>query len=263
MTPDSVSTGRPTPGSPNIRDYVRFYYHQPDSITQRRRRGAGFPSVGGSTAIQAGVMPVSWSAPSMSTHTPPPTTHDPVPDVDADGGVELPEPDTVFGTLIAGNSRICQRCYRRLRRRESFPHEPGLKIGEVAAYVDYELPADAEDWHYADRQYFENVAMPDRLAQDNPPSETPHESAKLCQSCGTFATHRSPDTRSRDDAVAAAAGLSVTLEELDVHHDWLVLVATVSELKANPDTAGDDHQCFSEAVAAAIRAHPGPHPRPT
>jgi len=201
----------------------------------------------------------------MSTHTPPPTTHDPVPDVDidADGGAELPEPDAVFDDLITGNHRLCQHCYRRLRRREDFPQKAGLDYGDVLSHVSYVLPDDAEDWHYADREYHEDVAIESRLERATPPSETPHESTRCCWHCGAIDTHRSPDTRSRDDAVAAAGGLSVTLDELGVDADWLVLVATVSELKTNPDTAGDDHQCFSEAVAAAIHAHPGPHPRPT
>ena len=63
-----------------------------------------------------------------------------------------------------------------------------------------------------------------------------------------------PETRSKQNARDAAVNLTTTLHELGVDHDWVHLVERVVELKSQPDTAGNDFECFRCATAEAIRA---------
>jgi len=164
---------------------------------------------------------------------------------------EIPDsPDRVFGAVIERNSGVCKKCYRRLRRRERIPQKIGFAHRETQAFVDEILP-DGSEFGIADLEYFEQVELDDRFEDARPPDEIGETSA--CANCGAVDYYRTPDTRSRSEAVDAAAGISVTLDELGVEHDWVALLETADELKQDPDYAGDDFGTFSEAVATAIR----------
>ena len=186
----------------------------------------------------------------MAIVTPPPSPH-------PDDAIAVPDdPAAVFDAVVADNPRVCQRCFRRLRRRVPFPQEAGEDYGAHLSFVDVEIPDDTMDWEVADREYYEDVTLPGRRPRANPPTDEPHRSARYCWQCGTFATTSSPPTRSLEDAIDAAAGLSVTLDELDITHDWVALLKLVDELKRRPQAAADDHFCFREATRFAIEYHP-------
>ncbi|WP_284008042.1 hypothetical protein [Haloarcula pelagica] len=173
--------------------------------------------------------------------------------ISSSDATDIPDsPDRVFGAVIERNDGVCKRCYRRLRRREPVPHEIGYRHRDIQAFVDEVLPEDGTRFDILDREYFEAVQLPDRLEEAHPPDDA-HDDTSACWHCGAIDTHRTPDTRSRRDALAAAAGISVTFDELDVPHDWVALLEAVDELKQDPDYAGDDYRTFSEAVATAIR----------
>jgi hypothetical protein len=170
-----------------------------------------------------------------------------------DDRLEIPsDPTAVFEQVIAGNERVCQECFRLLRRWERFPDEKGDDHGDVLAFVEYDLPEHAPHWSIADREYYESVRERDRLDR----THSPDGETTYCTNCGTTSPHRSPSTRSLEDARDAAATLSVTLHELGIAHDWVHLVERVQTLKREPDTAGDDFACFSRATAAAIDRSP-------
>lgn len=170
--------------------------------------------------------------------------------------VEIPDdPGSVFGAVIERNECVCRHCYRRLKRKEPYPHSAGDDHGELVTWVTYDLPEDEPDWNTADREYFETPRIPDR----NPKAYVPDEPAadaetRHCWNCGTTEPHRTPKTRSREEAVDVAANISVTLLEYDVAHDWVLLLERVDELKQQPDYAGDDFGAFGRAVAEAIDA---------
>lgn len=168
----------------------------------------------------------------------------------SDDRLEIPDdPRRVFGEIIAGNNHVCQVCYRRHRRHEQFPWEVGVDRHEILAFVDEELPPGAE-WDYLDRQYFESIKLPDRLER----VYTEDGKGTYCSGCGNMETHRSPSTRPVSRARDAAIQLSVTLHEYGIDHDWIRLVERVQELKREPETAGNDFECFRMAVADAIQS---------
>ncbi|GGK74634.1 hypothetical protein [Haloarcula sebkhae] len=159
-------------------------------------------------------------------------------------------PDRVFAVAIERNDGVCKHCYRRLRRREEVPHEIGYSHRDIQAFVDEELP-NGSRFDILDRKYYEYVRLPQRLEDAHPPDES-HDDTSACWYCGTVDTHRTPSTRSRSEAVTAAAGISATLDELEIAHDWPVLLGAVHDLKQRPDYAGDDFATFSKAVEEAV-----------
>jgi hypothetical protein len=173
------------------------------------------------------------------------------------GRLEIPDdPDDVFDDVIAGNPLVCQRCYCRLHREREFVARVGDRAGDLLTYVDVEFPD--WDWELSEREYYQREVLEerlDRVALPDVPATSASTSA--CWNCGAVEHYRSPaDTRSRSEAVTAAAGVTQTLTEFDVPHDWPVLLKAVDELKTRPATAGDDHECFRRATAAAVRRHP-------
>jgi hypothetical protein len=188
----------------------------------------------------------------MSTRTPPVATV-PVP-----GRLEIPDdPDDVFDDVVAGNPLVCQRCYCRLRRERPFIPRVGERAGDLLTFVDVEFQSDW-DWQLSEREYYEREVLKERLDEVAPP-DVPAASGETsaCWNCGAVEHYRSPpDTRSRSEAITAAAGVSQTLSEYSVPHNWPMLFAMVGELKTRPSTAGNDHECFRRAVDAAIRRHP-------
>lgn len=185
----------------------------------------------------------------------------PVPSHRAIEDVEVPDdPADVFDELVATNDRICQQCFRRHTRRDGLDerdlvdvdgNDKGDRLAGVSAYVDYHVQDDADD--VFDREYFEDVSIRSARERAAHPADPPAKTSTACAHCGTIDWHRKPDTWSRERAIDAAAGLSVTLEEYGVVHDWLRLLAAVGRLKRLPATAGDDHATFSRAVEFAIR----------
>jgi len=166
-----------------------------------------------------------------------------------DDRLEIPaDADAVFETVIAGNDRVCQECYRLLRRYDRVPLEFGLDYGEILAFVEYDLPETQPDWNIVDRAYFEAVTELDRLEE----CHTDDGKTSFCTGCGTMTPHRSPSTRSATRARDVAIQLTVTLHELGIDHDWIHLVERVAELKREPETAGNDFECFRRATADAI-----------
>jgi hypothetical protein len=175
--------------------------------------------------------------------------------------VDIPaDPDDVFDELIESNDRICKRCYRRHTRRDELSDaeltapnrkHKGDRLAGVSAYVDYEVPVDGDPDR--DRQYFEDVSLRRAREQAAHPDDPPSKTSTACRNCGTIDWHRTPPTRSREEAIDAGAGISVTLEEFGVVHDWFRLLAAVGRLKRLPSTAGDDHETFATAVGFAIR----------
>lgn len=168
------------------------------------------------------------------------------------------DPSEIFGTLVANASLCCQQCYRRLSRQESFDHETGREHGGVLSFVWFDLPSSEPNWNTADREYFERVQLPDRTDRVNPPGDRPGESRSACNFCGAVDPHRSPSTRSREEAIAAAGGISATLTEFGVAHNPLSLLVEVADLKRTPDYAGDDFATFQLATARAVEAGRGP-----
>lgn len=170
-----------------------------------------------------------------------------------DDRLEVPDdPGEVFGEVIAGNDRVCQECYRLLRRYESFPWEIGLEHSEILAFVDEVLP-DGYRWDLLDREYFESVKEPKRLKR----VYTEEGKESYCTGCGTMSPNRSPPPRSADRARDVAVQLSVTLHEFGIANDWVHLVDRVQELKRTSELAGNDFECFRRATAEAIeRAAP-------
>lgn len=166
-----------------------------------------------------------------------------------DDRLEVPaDEDAVFETVIAGTDRVCQECFRLLRRYERFPSEVGLDHGDILAFVDYDLPEGKPHWNTVDREYFESLTESDRLEQ----CYTDDGETSFCTGCGTIDPHRSPSTRSAVHARDVAIQLTMTLHELGIDHDWIHLVERVAELKREPKTAGNDFECFCRATAEAI-----------
>jgi len=166
-----------------------------------------------------------------------------------DDALEIPDdPTRVFGAVVERNDRVCRNCYRRLRRKESFPQRVGLENSDILSFVEEVLP-DGSEWNYLDREYYESVQLEGRLDQ----AFDDNGRTSFCTNCGTLDPHRTPPTRSKQDARRAAINLSTTLHELGIDHDWLFLVHRVVELKGQPDTAGDDFECFRQATAEAIQ----------
>jgi len=162
---------------------------------------------------------------------------------------DLPrDPGSVFKALVSSD-RLCQHCFRRLRRLEEFPHETGYANREILAYVEEVLPDGSSAFDILDREYYESVELPERL-------NTTVGEGSYCTNCGSLDPHRSPDTRSKEDARNHAINLSTTLHELGINHDWMVLVAQVVVAKSNPSTAGDDFECFRRATEKAIEVAP-------
>ena len=176
-----------------------------------------------------------------------------------DDRLEIPDdPRRIFKSVIAENDHVCQECYQRLRRYEEFPWEVGIEQHTVLAFVEEDLPEGAK-WDYLDREYFESIKIHDRLDR----AYTDDGKGTYCTGCGTMDPHRSPSTRSAERARDDAVQLTVTLHEYGVDHDWVHLVERVLELKRQPETAGDDFECFSRATAeAVVRAQHQSEPRP-
>lgn len=168
-------------------------------------------------------------------------------------GVELPDetfdepgdPSSVF-VAVVDDDRVCQECYSRLRRHTPYPRERGFDHAKVASYIQAANPESDR----LDREFVERVLVPDRV--DGADGEVAEGRTTCCATCGTLEPHRSPPTRSRDDARRHAINLSATLRELGVRHDWLLLVGLVDELKAHPSYAGDDFKTFRDATARAV-----------
>ena len=168
--------------------------------------------------------------------------------------VNVPDrPDDVFDALIADPGLCCQQCFRRIRARYNFSHEWGRRVGDVLTFVDYDLPEGEPNWNTADREYHEQEQLTDRTEHANPPGED-LDSSTACAFCGAVDSHRSPSTRSRSEALQAAAGIIATLTEFGAAHDPLALLVEVGELKRDPDYAGDDFGTFSTATERAVRA---------
>lgn len=181
----------------------------------------------------------------------------------ATDALETPDdPSEIFETLVADPSRCCQQCYRRLNRQEEFDHATGREHGSILSFVWFDLPSSEPDWNTADREYFERVQLPNRSERVNPPGGRPGESRSACGFCGAVEPHRSPSTRSREEALGAAAGISATLQEFAVSHNPLALVVEVGDLKRDPDHAGDDFKTFRKATARAVEAGRGRPRRP-
>ncbi|WP_324757057.1 hypothetical protein [Haloarcula montana] len=167
--------------------------------------------------------------------------------------VDVPDdPEDVFETLVADPSLCCQQCYRRVRARYEFDHGWGRDVGDILSFVDYDLPEGAVDWNTADREYWEEAELADRREEAHPPGDD--GSGKACSFCGAVDHHRSPSTRSREEALEAAVGIVATLIEFGAAHNPLVLLVEVADLKRDPDYAGDDYETFRLAVARAVRA---------
>jgi len=176
-----------------------------------------------------------------------------------DDRLEIPDdPRRIFREVIAENDHVCQECYQRLRRYQNFPWEVGIERHGILAYVEEDLPEGAK-WDYLDREYFESVKIHDRLGR----AYTDSGKGSYCTGCGTMDPHRSPPTRSAERARDDAVQLTVTLHEYGIDHDWVHLVERVQELKRQPETAGDDFECFKRATAeAVVRAQHQDEPRP-
>ncbi|GGO01726.1 hypothetical protein [Haloarcula pellucida] len=168
------------------------------------------------------------------------------------------DPADVFEQLVADASLCCQQCYRRIRARHNFSHQWGRDVGDILSFVDYELPEGEPEWNTTDREYHEEELLSERTVQANPPGDD-LDSGSACANCGAVDAHRSPSTRSREEALQAAVGIIATLTEFGVAHDPLALIVEVGELKQNPDYAGDDFATFATAVARAVRS--GRRPR--
>jgi hypothetical protein len=169
----------------------------------------------------------------MSTTTPP----------SRESRARRPGPLEIFPELVERNHEVCKRCYTRVRERQPYPWRQGDQHGDRAAFVDY-----VDDGSRLGA-YEETVTLDDRVQEAAPPDEIGTTTA--CR-CGAIETHRTPETRSTADAVRAAAGISQTLSELDIAHDWLVLFDRVRELKSRPAFAGDDFRTFRRATAQAV-----------
>jgi len=165
-----------------------------------------------------------------------------------DDALDIPDdPGRVFGEVVERNDRVCRHCYRRLRRKATFPRNVGLDYGEILSFVDHVLPQGSR-FNLLDREYYERVELPQRLGDAY--DDDGHTS--YCRNCGSMDPHRTPPTRSKQDARDAAVNLTTTLHELGIDQDWVHLVERVLELKSQPDTAGDDFTCFQCATAEAI-----------
>lgn len=176
--------------------------------------------------------------------------------VAADEVVVPDDPADIYPDVVANAQLCCQRCYRRLRSRRRFPDAAGYDYSGLLAFVDVDLPPGA-DWQVLGTEYYTTDPVGDRLERMHPPDDA--DSSTGCGVCGAVDPHRSPSTRSRDEALRAAVGISVTLQELSVAHSPLALLVEVGDLKRDPDHAGDDFATFRTAVARAVRA--GRRPR--
>lgn len=169
----------------------------------------------------------------------------------ADEGLHVPsDPTRVFESVVATNDLVCQECYRRLVRREAFDHETGYSNRDILAFVDEEIPPGVLRFDILDREYYLRERIADRI--EHATSETGTTGA--CWNCGTTNPRRSPPTRSAEEARSAACGLSVTLDEYGIAHDWMRLLDRVEKLKRTPRYAGNDFETFRAAVAASIGA---------
>jgi hypothetical protein len=162
-----------------------------------------------------------------------------------DEGFEIPDdPADIFPTLLERNDRVCRRCYKRLRRQESFPQDAGVRYSRILSFVEASNPDDER----ADREFLERVEIPDRVGR----GYTEDGKTTFCANCGTTEPHRTPPTRSATEAREVAINLSTTLQELGVAHDWLLLVRLVEEMKSRPKWAGNDFEVFRRATAKAV-----------
>lgn len=172
------------------------------------------------------------------------------------------DPGQVYDELILESDLVCQHCGRRLRRRVEFPeHDVGYRNREVLAFVEEVLPDEQRHaWipresDVLGREYFEQVEVADRVVDANSPDRLAGEGGSTaCWHCGSEDTHSQPATRSVDEALRYAAGVSVSLQEFGVVHDWFRLLAAVDRLKQVPATAGDDDETLRRAVEYAIEA---------
>jgi hypothetical protein len=175
----------------------------------------------------------------------------------ANDEVEIPEsPEEVFPKVLANASLCCQQCYRRLRSQHRLPKHVGQDHGDLMSFVTMDLPPGAR-WEILEAEWFETVQLRERLEKMHPPGES--DSGTGCCFCGAVRPHRSPPTRSRSEAIRAAVGISMTLQELSVAHNPLALLVEVGEAKRDPDMAGDDFSTFRTATERAVRA--GRRPR--
>jgi len=166
--------------------------------------------------------------------------------------VEIPDdPEDVFPDVVADGGRCCQRCFSRLRSEHPLPDRVGQDYGDLMSFVVRDLPPGAQ-WDRLEADWYETVQERDRLESMYPPGET--TSATGCRTCGAVEPHSSPLTRSRSEALQAAVGISVTLQELGCAHNPLALLVEVADLKRDPDYAGDDFATFRLASERAVRA---------
>jgi len=162
-----------------------------------------------------------------------------------DSGLTIPDtPRDVYHALIANNNLVCQTCYRRLHRQTAYPTEQGHNQESILAFVDKHVPAGA-DYELVEAEFFEQ----EELRQRKPKCEN----QRYCWNCGSEQPHRTQPPRSLDDAIEAAAGISATLEEYNVTHDWMALFVATRTFKTTPEVAGDDDDVFELAVALAVR----------
>lgn len=159
---------------------------------------------------------------------------------------EPSDPLEVFPDLIERNPDVCKRCYTLVRLREDYPPSAGRRHHDRAAFITL---VDGDSYDGTD-QYAETMTRPERVESVAPPGERAGTTT-ACR-CGAIETHRTPDTRSLDDALRAAGGISQTLQEMEVAHDWLILFDRVQEFKQRPALAGNDFELFRRAVAQAV-----------
>lgn len=181
--------------------------------------------------------PVCCAAMSTSDSVPAPNSVSLHPDEPAD-------PLDVYPELVERNDEVCKRCYTIIRKRVEYPWVKGEAHGDRAAFV---TSVDDGSWLGC---YEEQRELVDRIQSAAPPGKE-LGTTTACR-CGAIETHEEPDTRSAEDAIRAAAGISQTLTELEVAHDWFVLLARVRELKTRPSFAGNDFRTFRRATAQAV-----------
>jgi len=178
------------------------------------------------------------------------TTTDPAPSCTSmlhparDSGIDIPQdPLDVYPELINGSDLVCQTCFRRLHRQSEYDWTRGRRRSGILAWVTEHVPEGAR-FQIAEREYYEQEELADRKPKS--------EAQRHCWNCGSEQPYRQPPTRSKQEAVDAATGLSVTLEEYAVEHDWLALLCAVRNLKSDPELAGDDDRVFQVATATAV-----------
>lgn len=73
-----------------------------------------------------------------------------------------------------------------------------------------------------------------------------------CPHCGVHSIHEQHRPLSKTEVKLVAANLSVTLDILEVRHDWFRLISTALELKTEPETASRDDDNLANALETAV-----------